>query len=718
MKVKIRGFIYVISILLIVGNLYSAQKGHIGSFSTSSVQSRPEDKDYLITVPEVWNYIGNYGSLGGDYSGYAASGVRFGLSWPGGAEVNNYYLWAGYFTVGAKEGGRPYTTYTTFPPTQGYWSPTSGFQEYIGPGKSVLDVVVSWDDHKTNPRNSPGQHLGIQVIIRTLSWPNEPYNDFIAHEIYIIFRKDSSDIIGVGDELDSVYVGMWYDCDISGASPHADPHLDDLVGFSGWVKGEWQENFYINPNADEIYLEEDTFVSFSDGINDHYFVWGVNPEYEHIADSLHAQEITINTPEGEKNVLGYLIPYGMSYIYDGDSPGIPGDDVGEGGISAGYQFGAFIYAPLSPSDSLSVIPGQHFDTLRIVRPWSHQWWNWESDPATPEDVYNYLAGRHSATQGYRFAPHPYDLGAVEFDYRFLNTVGPFTIRDGDTLKLVWIAGVGQGLNGGNDAYWGRGWLRGARQTLIWAYRAYYAGNPGDPAHPTPPIFDPAKDNHWKIPIPPPAPLLTYSQTEKGVLLIWDNKAESFVDPLKGRTDFIGYKVYRSVYEPRNFKELAFLKLDEFGNVPHSYLDTTTLLGFPYYYVVTAVDEDSLESPTTNYKKTPEGKPVALYVASEPAKRGDLSKVKVVPNPFVGSAEWTATEFYQKIEFQNLPPVCVIYIFTFSGKLVKKLVHNNLTGTEAWDLLNEEGIRVSSGLYFYKIETPEGESKVGQFMILD
>ncbi|MEO0302086.1 MAG: T9SS type A sorting domain-containing protein, partial [candidate division WOR-3 bacterium] len=409
------------------------------------------------------------------------------------------------------------------------------------------------------------------------------------------------------------------------------------------------------------------------------------------------------------------IPYGMSYIYDGDDPAVPGNDEGEGGKSAGYCFGAFIYAPPSVSDSIWIDNG---DTCRIVRPFSHQWWNWESDPGTDLDRYRYMKGKHPATQGYRYAPHPYDLNASEFDYRFLNTVGPYTLRSGDTLKFVWIAGVGQGLDGGIDNYWGRGWIRGARQTLEWAYRAYYAGNPGDPAHPTAPKFDPAKDNHWKIPIPPPAPLLKYQLTKKGVLLVWDNSAEAYVDPLKQRPDFLLYRVYRSIFEPRNFSLMAEVKRDELGGISHSFLDTTAQVGFPYFYVVTAMDEDSLESPMVNYKKNPDGSAVPLYITTEPAEKGDLSQVKVVPNPFLGSAKWSATELYSKIEFQNLPPICKIYIFTASGKLVKMLDHKNLTGTESWDLLNENGVKVSSGLYYYKVETPEGNSKVGKFVILD
>ncbi len=696
-------------IVLLSFSLYARNKNVLYNKGGDNLLTKTsEDLTFQILTPEVWNYMSNYGSLGGEFG----AGL-YGYSWPGGAAVNNYYLWGSYFVVGAKVGGRYYTTYTQYPPTNGMWEPNPDFIEYSGPGKSVFDVLVSWDDFKSNPRNSSGRHLGVKVIIRTLSWPHEPYNDFIAHEIYIIYDKTQSDISGAGDYLDSVFVGMWYDCDVSNADA-SNPHIDDLVGFNGWTHGEWD-----NPDFTQLYdnmdvvthLSNDTFLSEPDGIPDFYFIWGDEPEYEKIIDST----CTTTISQNGNTYLGYLIPYGMSYIYDGDDPAQPGDDVGEDGASAGYIGGVWIYTPPTPSDSITV---NGTDTCRMIRPWSHQWWNWESDPATDEDVYAYLKGKHPATLFYRYAPHPKDIGFKEFDYRFLNTVGPFRLKSGDTLKLVWVVGVGQGLDGGDDSYWGRGWQRGLRHVIEWAFKAYYAGDAGDPLHPTPPKFDPNKDTHWKIPVPPPAPLLRYSPSPQGVALAWDNTAENYIDPLKGRADFVKYRVYRAIYQPLNFELIAEITPDANGNIAHSYVDNQATPGYPYYYAVTAVDEDGLESPTNNYLKDEYNNPKALIMPVSPTLENDVSKVYVTPNPFKGSAKWSQTEVHSTIAFMNLPPSCNIYIFTFSGKFVKKIVHRSGTGMETWNLLNEDGIKVSSGVYIYKVEAPDGSYKMGKFVILD
>ena len=411
----------ILTILLIPGLLTARFRGK-GGKGGSGILDAGEDYRAHITVGDVWNDIGNYGYLGGDFnSGY------YGFDWPGGA-AHNYYLWGSYLTIGAKVGGFPYVTYHNYP--TGEWS-ASDEPVFEGPKKSAQDVIVYIQDFKDdNPRNGAGRHLGLKVIIHTLAWPHFPFKDFIAHEIYITYDESQCDISGAGSTLDSVFLGMWYDCDVSGAD-QTDPHIDDLVSFDGWTNGEWDDPSFRFPSpSDEVTLLPDSFVEGSDGVPDQYFIWGDEPD-EHIVDSADAWDINWTSPDGDTVIHGYLIPRGMSYIYDSDNPADPGDDTGEDGKSPGYIGGAFIYAPPSPSDSIWIGPSG--DTCRIIRPYSHQWWNWESDPATDEDVWNYLTGHHPATHNYRYAPHPYDLGASEFDYRFMNSIGPFQLHSGCLL---------------------------------------------------------------------------------------------------------------------------------------------------------------------------------------------------------------------------------------------------------------------------------------------
>ncbi len=671
-------------LLLFVGILSARSRANVTPPANPGID-RPRDQIINQTVGEAWNWINNFGNLGGEFNQ-----ALYGLSWPGGAAVNNYYLWGSYFTIGAVIEGTPYVTYGNYP--VGDWTGSDNPPIYVGPGKSPMDVVVAYDDFKDNPRHGSGSHLGVKVIIRSMQWPHEPFNDFVAYEIYITYDASQCDIPGHGDVLNGVFVGMWYDCDVSGAD-QTEPHIDDLVAFDGWTNGEW-------PLTDDLTLLPDSFIPQPDGVPDEYIIWGDEPG-EVVLDS----SIAVDYVRNDTTYKVYIFPRGMSYIYDGDNPADPGDDTGEGGKSAGYIGGMWLYTPPSPSDST-------LDNARFVRPWSHQWWNWSSDPATPTDVYDYLRGHHSATMFYRYAPHPFDLGAPPFDYRFLNTVGPFSIRSGDTLKLVWVAGVGQGLSGGYDSYWGRGWLPGVRQVLEKALQAYYAGSThSDPAHPS----DPDEDLHWRIPVPPPSPMLVYTVTSNGIKLVWDDLPERTPDPLKGYPDMEGYIVYRAVYQPINWVVLDTIRRNPDGSFNHTYLDSTAVPGFQYYYVVTAYDEDSLESSKNNYLKDENGNPVYITMKSKIGRSVD--DVKVVPNPYNGSAPWTATEIADKVEFINLPSTCRITIYTLSGHKIKTLENKEGKGSLAWNLLSDANIKVQSGIYIYKVETPDGDYKIGKLVIL-
>ncbi len=95
---------------------------------------------------------------------------------------------------------------------------------------------------------------------------------------------------------------------------------------------------------------------------------------------------------------------------------------------------------------------------------------------------------------------------------------------------------------------------------------------------------------------------------------------------------------------------------------------------------------------------------------------ELSKVKVVPNPYIAHAVWETREGIRKIQFTHLPDVCTIRIYTLGGDLVKTIEHNNGTGTEDWDMLtiNQQGI--VTGLYFYHVQSQYGE-KIGKFAVI-
>lgn len=111
---------------------------------------------------------------------------------------------------------------------------------------------------------------------------------------------------------------------------------------------------------------------------------------------------------------------------------------------------------------------------------------------------------------------------------------------------------------------------------------------------------------------------------------------------------------------------------------------------------------------------------------DPGKaKTDLEKIKVVPNPYVASAAWEPKNPYKSgrgprsIHFIHLPAKCTIRIFTINGELVKVIEHDNAfsDGTAYWDLLTQDNLSVSYGVYVYHVEAPDIGEKVGKFAII-
>lgn len=71
---------------------------------------------------------------------------------------------------------------------------------------------------------------------------------------------------------------------------------------------------------------------------------------------------------------------------------------------------------------------------------------------------------------------------------------------------------------------------------------------------------------------------------------------------------------------------------------------------------------------------------------------DLSEAKVGPNPCRPS------QGYTYVTFADLPAETIIKIYTIAGDLVKQL-QADASGQKRWDLINEDGKDVASGVYF-------------------
>ncbi|MBN1480438.1 T9SS C-terminal target domain-containing protein [candidate division KSB1 bacterium] len=106
---------------------------------------------------------------------------------------------------------------------------------------------------------------------------------------------------------------------------------------------------------------------------------------------------------------------------------------------------------------------------------------------------------------------------------------------------------------------------------------------------------------------------------------------------------------------------------------------------------------NLKSAKGQSTKRGRGDAIALNI---PALTVDGDQFKVYPNPFVSSSG------AKVITFANLQQGAHVHILTSRGQMVRTLVKYDSNGDLDWDLKNERGDYVASGIYIYRISSAD------------
>lgn len=89
-------------------------------------------------------------------------------------------------------------------------------------------------------------------------------------------------------------------------------------------------------------------------------------------------------------------------------------------------------------------------------------------------------------------------------------------------------------------------------------------------------------------------------------------------------------------------------------------------------------------------------------------------INIVPNPYYGYSSYEKTQLDSRVRLINLPKKCEISIFTLNGSLVRKVKKDETDDKHVtywdWDLKNNAGIPIASGLYVIHIDGYELGSK--------
>lgn len=352
--------------------------------------------------------------------------------------------------------------------------------------------------------------------------------------------------------------------------------------------------------------------------------------------------------------------------------------------------------------------------------------------------------------------------------------GPFSsIAPGDSINVV-FAIVCAKKYGSDPAYMD---TKEQKTNLYinadWALRAYFGEDRNRNG-----VLDQGEDldgdgkiTRYILPTPPTTPKVKVVPDNQKATIYWDRRAEFSIDPISGKKDFEGYKLYRtqagfdltqtqdlqnslvvlaefdstrnSIGYNTGFSEVRLDEPVTFPNDTTEYyykFDLPNLLnGWQYVFSVTSFDEgdpvnelDILESSAlANYNR---------IVPGTQAVEDENTEIGVYPNPYYANAVWDgSSERLRKIYFYNLPSECEIVIYTLAGDIVKHITHTASSngsdtrwfqnyasdgkqqfagGEHAWDLVTDNDQAIATGLYLFTVKNSKtGDIKTGKFLIV-
>ncbi|MBP1647350.1 MAG: hypothetical protein H6Q30_795 [Bacteroidetes bacterium] len=100
------------------------------------------------------------------------------------------------------------------------------------------------------------------------------------------------------------------------------------------------------------------------------------------------------------------------------------------------------------------------------------------------------------------------------------------------------------------------------------------------------------------------------------------------------------------------------------------------------------------------------------IGDQALAKDDVNQINVFPNPYYGVNPLEINKYNRFVTFNHLPRRATIRIFNLAGVMVRKISRDNDSQFEQWDLKNDSGLPVGSGLYVIHIEMPDlGTTKV-------
>ncbi len=193
------------------------------------------------------------------------------------------------------------------------------------------------------------------------------------------------------------------------------------------------------------------------------------------------------------------------------------------------------------------------------------------------------------------------------------------------------------------------------------------------------------------------------------LLEWGTQ----VEPLIGAT-FSHYEVSRAPSALGPWTRLDSVGAEDpryYANGAYHFPDLQPKIGEFFYYSVVSVDTNGFRSPRNN---------TVLHETQQLSRNNGAQTrdIYVVPNPFLirsGYIGGNAPE--NRLCFVNLPRVCTIRIYSYSGQLVNTIEHNADVDAQSWYQVTRNNQQIASGIYFFVVDTPGGTRSHGKFVVI-
>ncbi|HLP19901.1 MAG TPA: hypothetical protein VK174_06350, partial [Chitinophagales bacterium] len=146
---------------------------------------------------------------------------------------------------------------------------------------------------------------------------------------------------------------------------------------------------------------------------------------------------------------------------------------------------------------------------------------------------------------------------------------------------------------------------------------------------------------------------------------------------------------------------------------------------PYERLVTNASGGSNDGGLPRYQFSTKG--LGATEKNEEVAKSALDIIRVVPNPYLAYSTYETDQNSNRVKITNLPNNCTVTIFSLDGTIIRRLTRAigvepgtnkrveisdgapisdvNLDNSLDWDLKNDKGIAISSGIYLFQVEAP-------------